>query len=234
MKRGASDFVVACIGAQPIYLTPASLAFGREAATENATVLRSTFEEQLAVLQRGSLELEGFYADDEAWSTQHLDSAAALSILLDGNVVGRRALAAEGVLRQTWTRRASLGALHRVGGTWQISGSVDSRAVVLRPWEAQTASGTGTAVDEGASSANGGAAYLHVTAASGTTPTLAVKVQHSADNLTFTDLITFSTATGPMVQRLAIGGTVQRYVRVVWTIGGTSPSFTFLVVWARY
>lgn len=103
---------------------------------------------------------------------------------------------------------------------------------VLAELAARTASGTGTTQDNGASTSNGAIANLHVTSAGGS-PTLGVKVQHSADQNTWADLITFTTATGATAESKTVTGTVNRYVRATWTIGGTSPSFTFVVTFAR-
>lgn len=105
--------------------------------------------------------------------------------------------------------------------------------LVLHPLQAETATNNGTAIDNGASSSNGGVANLHVTAESGTTPSITVKVQHSADNTTWADLITFNAATAIGGQNLPVTGTVNRYVRAYWTISGTTPSFTFALAFAR-
>ena len=58
-----------------------------------------------------------------------------------------------------------------------------------------TSSSNETGVDYGAAGTNGGAGVLHCTVSSGS-PTLDVKIQTSADNVTFSDYITFTQATG--------------------------------------
>lgn len=46
-----------------------------------------------------------------------------------------------------------------------------------------------------------------------------LKVRHSADNTTYTDLLTFTTVTtGTTTERLAFSGTVQRYLALSWTL----------------
>lgn len=99
---------------------------------------------------------------------------------------------------------------------------------------ARTATANGTGADLRSYTNTQGhehAAHLNVGAASGTTPTLDVKLQESDDNATFTD-ITGAT----FAQRAAAGNetihfrTRKRYVRAVATIGGGTPSFTFAVV----
>lgn len=84
---------------------------------------------------------------------------------------------------------------------------------------ADTAATNGTGVDLGAALSYGAQAYLQVTGVTGTSVT--VKVQDSADNVTFADVtgLAFTTATGPGAQRLATANTatVRRYVRAVTT-----------------
>lgn len=118
--------------------------------------------------------------------------------------------------------------------TWRLTS--DDRpglGYVLLQRAARTASGNGASKDDGAASSKGAVAVLHCTAASGTSPTLTVKVQHSADGSTWADLIVFTTLSAAGAERKVVGGTVNRYVRATWTIGGTSPSFTFAVTFAR-
>jgi hypothetical protein len=109
------------------------------------------------------------------------------------------------------------------------------RVQVLAPLAARTASGNGTSHDNGAATSKGGVGYLQVTAASGTSPSLTVRIQHSADGVTWADLIIFTAVTaGNNAQRIAVAGTVNRYVRAAWMISGTGPSFTFFAAFGRY
>lgn len=109
----------------------------------------------------------------------------------------------------------------------------DDIGEVIAALAAITATGNGTSVDDGASSANGGVAHLHVTAFSGLTSNT-VKIEHSSNNSTWATLGTFTAATGTTSQRLTIaaGTTVNRYLRVVDTVVG-SGSCTRLVSFSR-
>lgn len=107
------------------------------------------------------------------------------------------------------------------------------RGVLLDRRTALTATGTGTGSEAGAIlAAQVGYAALHVFSASGTTPSLTVKIQ-SDDNSGFTsatDRITFTAATEAGAQWGSVNGAVtDTYWRAVWTISGTSPSFGFAV-----
>lgn len=98
-----------------------------------------------------------------------------------------------------------------------------------------TATGSGTARDNATSTANGGGAFLLVTSKSGTSPTLDVKITHSADNVTYADLVTFTQATTSTseVKRIAEGTTINRYLKVAYTLGGSTPSFDVVVGFGR-
>lgn len=103
--------------------------------------------------------------------------------------------------------------------------------VLLHGLSAETADGDGTTVDGGAASTGGGVASLHVTAFSGLTNNI-VKVQHSTDDVIWSDLITFTTVTGVTSERATVTGTVNRYVRATWDVTGTGTT-TFAVAFAR-
>jgi hypothetical protein len=72
-------------------------------------------------------------------------------------------------------------------------------------------------------------AQLNVTAASGTTPTLDVVIEDTLDGTNFNPVVTFAqkTTTGREVINATIPFSDQ--MRVRWTVGGTTPSFTFAV-----
>ena len=98
---------------------------------------------------------------------------------------------------------------------------------------ARTASANGTGVDaldyEGKAQV-----ILTSTAGTGTSPTLAMKLQDSDDNSSFSDVAgaTFTQVTNAAAAMEGIGvdlNATKRYLRAVATIGGTSPSFTCAV-----
>lgn len=87
--------------------------------------------------------------------------------------------------------------------------------------------GGGTAsstVDNAASSPGGGFGYLQVSAL--TAGTAVVKIQHSTDNSSFSDLIVFpnvTATTAGTALRAQVTGTVNRYTRATWAVtGGTA------------
>jgi hypothetical protein len=124
-----------------------------------------------------------------------------------------------------------------------VATSIDAQAdngvtigLVLNAGAYTTTGVQGTANDNSASSTGGGGAFLIVTSVSGTSPTGDIKIQHSADNVTYADLITFTQATGATseIKKIDEGTTINRYVRVHNTIGGSStPTINAIVGFGR-
>jgi hypothetical protein len=101
---------------------------------------------------------------------------------------------------------------------------------VVVPSAARTTTGSGTAVTGWA---RGGAfAKLDITAASGTTPNLVVRIQDSPDGTTWTTRDTFPAQTGTAAVTRSLPEGMDRFQRGDWTITGTTPSFTFSVQFA--
>ena len=93
---------------------------------------------------------------------------------------------------------------------------------------ARTATGNGSAVDVTSDKA---VMYIDVSAASGTSPTLDAKIQGydplSASWFDTGDAFAQLTTTGS--ERVEIAALPDARLRVAYTIGGTTPSFTFTV-----
>lgn len=112
------------------------------------------------------------------------------------------------------------------GGVGLVHGQLLHNAV-------KTATGVGSGAQLGAVGASQSLyAALHVIAASGTTPTLDVVIQ-SDDASGFaspTTQLTFAQATGLTSEWLSKAGAIaDDWYRVSFTIGGTTPSFEFIV-----
>lgn len=94
----------------------------------------------------------------------------------------------------------------------------------------RTATGQGAAVEVEKGS---GCFELVVSAASGTSPTLDVVVQTSKDGTgsglgAWRTVATFTQATAATSQRVS-STALDRFVRASATVGGTTPSFTYVV-----
>lgn len=89
-----------------------------------------------------------------------------------------------------------------------------------------------TGLDGAAATTFGAQAYLHVFAFTGTSVT--VTLQDSADNATFAAIaspMNFTAATGITSERIAVTGTIRRYVRAITT--GTFSNAVFAVQFTR-
>lgn len=97
---------------------------------------------------------------------------------------------------------------------------------------ARTATGDSGSLGPNYGSASTLRAQLNVTAASGTSPTLNVLIEDSVDEgATWNTVGTFAQRTAAGREVLNITGLFGDTLRVSWTIGGTTPSFTFAVDW---
>lgn len=95
---------------------------------------------------------------------------------------------------------------------------------------ARTASGNQTLPGEHYGTAKTLRAQLDVTAASGTTPTLDVVIEDSLDGTNWNTIGTFSQKTAVSREVINITIPFASRVRVRWTVGGTTPSFTFSLI----
>ena len=117
--------------------------------------------------------------------------------------------------------------------THLLNALAQATGVELAPAASRTSTLTGTGIDvleyEGVA-----LVLLNASAGTGTNPTLDVKLQHSDDDSTYEDVTSgaFSQVTdaaetaGVKVMKLNVSD-LKRYLRVVGTIAGTTPSFDF-------
>lgn len=117
--------------------------------------------------------------------------------------------------------------LTKIAVSLKGTGGGGNQGPVLHVLGAETGSGTSTSVDNGALSSNGGRVTIHVTAITGSAT---VKAQHSVDNSTWVDLVTF-TCTVIGAQTTTVTGTVNRYLRDSHTPGTT---ITYVLAAARF
>lgn len=86
----------------------------------------------------------------------------------------------------------------------------------------RSTAGTLSSVDAGTIPAiTGGAGYLHVTSLSGS---MAIRIEHSTDDSSYTTLVNFGTVTAVGGTRLAYSGTANRYTRLVHTPATTGTA----------
>jgi hypothetical protein len=108
--------------------------------------------------------------------------------------------------------------------------AIRAKTATLRASSAATASGDSKLTPEKVTQFKEGDFFLDVTAASGTTPTLNVSIvtKDPISGKWFT-LVSFTQATGVTTERKPITVNLGAFLAATWTIGGTTPSFTFSI-----
>lgn len=117
-------------------------------------------------------------------------------------------------------------------------GAFDDGFILVSPKTLLTTTGSGSVDDNtlyGGATTVGGVGQMHVWSLAGTTPSITMKIQHSPDGTTWTDLITFNATTAVGAQRIVLPSTttVNAQVKASWTIAGTTPTVQVLVGFAR-
>lgn len=225
----------------------------QEAEIEEAevTTLCSTLKDYIPGLAEVTIEIEGFFDTDtvspantmEALFHSKITSAEVFPITFapdGGGSTGDGVYMMNGFL-QEYSIENTVDEAAAVEATMRCSSALARGLMIERGAIARTVTGdaglvVGTDVlDNTTATTDGGVAVLQVFAASGTTPSITVVLQHSADNITYADLATFSakTAVDSEYLTVAAGTTVNRYLRARWTISGTTPSFNFNLAFKR-
>ena len=214
------------------YLKSASLAATKDML--DITTFTDSAREYIEGQKAGTATLSGLFDGDVNTQDQEVQSAfdsssvKNVAIGLGGLTVGSPVYCGR-IWEAQYERGASFDNLVTFGGSLTVDGGWE-RGLSLHALAAETATGYYASQDNTTSSSNGGAAYIFVTAQSGTAAT--VLVEHSTDNVTFTTLATFASLSGTSSTRVAVAGTVNRYVRGRLSVASTS--ITFQLAFARF
>lgn len=216
------------------------VSLSRSIETAETTAFGASAKAYIVGLIDGTISLSGMFdgaanaIDAEITDVLGSNDGAVVSISVSGDTtIGTRMVSATGKLT-SYEVTAPVGDVVSANAEFQADDGIGN-AVSLRALAAITTTTTGTSVDNGASSANGGFATLHVTANTMNAATVC-KVQHSSDNSTFADLQVFTSvpSTTKTSERIKVanGTTVNRYLRAVATPAGAG-SFTYHINFAR-
>lgn len=216
------------------------VSLNRSVETAETTSFGSSAKSYITGLIDGTISLSGMFdgsanaIDAEMTDVLGSNDGAVISISVQGiTTIGTRMISATGKLT-SYEVTAPVGDVVSANAEFQADDGVGN-AVSLSALAAITTTTTTTSVDNGASSANGGFATLHVTANTMNAATVC-KVQHSSDNSTFVDLQVFTSVPTATVTaeriKVANGTTVNRYLRTVATPAGAG-SFTYHINFAR-
>jgi hypothetical protein len=211
--------------------------FPGEIEALDTTTFGTDWTEMIPGEKGGEYSLGGYHSTDANTAANLAFKALAgagnkaLTVGLAGSAIGAYAEMAL-VSNLKHDSKSTFGGLTPITASGSVEQGPDA-GVFLHGMTAETATGNSTAVDNGAATTNGWAANLHVSAVSGSTPSLTVTVYHSVDASTWVLLGTFTAATTTTGQQITGTGTVNRHVRAQRVISGSSPSFTYAVSFAR-
>lgn len=219
-------------------------AYARSFSVDDSTdmlevsTLHSTAKEFIAGLRGGQISVDGPLDLDptaDGVLDQLIDwhgiTADPVTYLPYGWSIGSVAILGA-VVKTAFSRKVQANTTVDYSLAGELDGGVDY-GVSLKTLAAVTADTSETSVDNGAATANGGVANLHVTAYSGFSG-VSHLLEHSSNNSVFTTLGTFTNVTAIGSQRLVVaaGTTVNRYVRITSDVTG-SGSITAHVSFAR-
>jgi hypothetical protein len=189
----------------------------------------------------GTVSLSGMFEATESVGTDQffataLGSATKIKLIVapEGNSVGAGAIVL--VADDTsYEVSSAIADIVQASAEFQSTDAVE-HGKILSSGSAISATGNGTGVDNALATTNGGAGFLSVPVNT-RNGNITVKIQHSADNSTFADLVTFtvvsSTAKTSERVEVASGTTVNRYLRVNYTVAGSTGSATPVVAFTR-
>jgi len=184
-----------------------------------------------------AITLDGYFETDSTAALNSPSNTEHLTV-----AYGNNALPAVGDITQsirgaqsTYSAGSAKDGLQTVNATLKPAQGINTPAEfgVLLADATISANGNQASVDNGASSANGGVGYLHITALSAG-DTITVLIEDSPDNAIWSTLITFTLDGSALAaERLTVGGTVDRYVRASYTVTGTAISFPIAAAFIR-
>lgn len=209
--------------------------------TVDSTTFGSANKSYVVGQKEGTVSFEGLWtgvADEvDAALLAALGGSTPTPITVgpEGAAIGRKAKLLD-ANETSYEVSSAIADLVSISAEAQATDGLDG-GVLLAAQQAVTATVDNASVDNSASSANGGVAHLHVTANT-RDGAATIKVQHSSDNSTWVDLVTFTATTSATTtsQRsvVAAGTTVNRYLRAkVSSLSGSTGSLTITVGFAR-
>jgi len=216
------------------YLNDATVSRAIEA--NETTTFGNSNKTYIVGLDDGGISLSGMFdgsanASDEILSGKILQENNILTILPEGTTQGSRAILAEGDMT-AYEITMPVADVVSLSSTFQADGGVRQGYNLVSTQG--TASGTASSVDFGSAMSNGAVFHLHVTENTyGSATTF--KVQDSANNATFADVATFASVGGSATtsERVLVTSSVNRYVRAVATISGSTGSISYTLATAR-
>lgn len=218
--------------------------------TAETTTFSATSKSYIKGLEDGTISLSGLYSQDTDGSDEELSAILGaattplITVAFNAGTIGNRCV----VAKAHETNYSISNPVADVSSiTADFNASTDATANLLRSITTGVMLTAGSSIAFGslgnlasvnntASSANGATAILHVTANTISGGATTIKVQHSADNISFVDLVTFTSvsASTPTSEQKVVTGTINQYVRATASTAGSSGAITFHIGFARF
>ena len=231
------------------YLNSSDVGFDQD--TADVTTYGATSRAFIASQASGTLSFAGLVDATNTAGTSDKEFEAilgstthpVLTVAIEGGTIGNRAVIAR-ANETSYTMATPVADVNSLTADFQCSADPANNVEFGVASAVQLTTGASIAhgslgnlasVDNGASSTNGGAGLLHVPANTVDGATT-IKVQHSADDAVWVDLVTFTAVGASTItsQLSAVTGTVNRYLRVTASTAGSSGAITFMVSFARF
>jgi hypothetical protein len=206
--------------------------------TADVTPFGETAKKYIPGMADATVSMSGFFEGDAAATEEMLDVAsdtAEAIIVTYGRTfaVGQECKFAS-IVRSAFEVSSPVGDVVSITGAAQADGGLKTGRTLMARQEVTTSPVTGTVVDNITTTTNGALAVL-ILSDNTLDDEATVLVQHSDDNSVWVDLGTFAVAPALTVasEILAISGTINRYVRVVVTLAGSTGSAITTVALSR-
>lgn len=209
--------------------------------TAETTTFGSSAKSYISGLRDGTFSLSGMFDGVAAGIDQVISASVGDGINVPVTIIPQQAATmvlgdvsfSGSTIETSYEVSSPVGDVVSANMEGQITGGMD-RGVILAPKTVVSATALGTSVDDVAGTTNGAVGYVHVIANT-RDGAITVKIQHSTDNSTFADLITFTSVSSTTIvsERIAVTGTVNRYVRASFTVAGSSGSANITVAFSR-
>jgi hypothetical protein len=219
--------------------------------TAESTAFGDSAKNYIVGLQDGTLALSGMFDNSAIGNNENLlqealgsSTTPLVTVVLDSGAIGARSVQAK-AHETNYAISSPIGDIVTVAADFNAStdGTANVKEGILTGTmltsgasQAYGALGPLASVDNTAASTDGAVANLHVTDNSITGGATTIKVQSSADNSTFADLMTFTAVSASTIfsQQIAVSGSVPRYLRASASTAGSAGSITYNISIARF
>lgn len=210
----------------------------QEIETAETTTFSDEDKTYIVGLADGTISTSGLFDSSAGASDAVLNGTLGqedntFTVLPAGNTAGSRAILANGQLT-SYEISSPVADVVAISAEVQADGGLLHGVSLAAAVNTGSASAVTTEVDNGAATTSGGLYNLHVTANT-RDGAATIKVQHSSDNATYADLVTFTNVSASTTggESITSTGTVNQYLRTLSTLAGASGSITYHVAAAR-